>query len=138
MSMGYKSDTYEHVPTIWGVSKAKGSEEPATNINNIMNKFKKTGQLTHISNTLMEYRDTTGATDLHAMMNIVADAQSEFMNMPAHVRKACNHDVGNFIPFVDDPENLDQCIEWGLLPPEAKPEAISVPSTPTPPPETEE
>lgn len=139
MSMDYKGgDKYEHSSTDWGITRTKGSEASAVNINNIMKKFKTTGQLTHISANLMEYRDTSGATDLHAMMNIVADAQSDFMHMPAAIRKACNHDVGNFIPYVDNPENLEQCVAWGILPKSALPEAKPVPTAPTPTPVEED
>jgi len=57
-------------------------------------------------------------------MIIVADAQSMFMDLPAHIRKRVGHDVANFLPFIDDPENFDECVELGLLPPSKKPEKI--------------
>ncbi len=66
--------------------------------------------------------------DLAEAMNIVADANSLFMELPAEIRKAVGHDVGNFLPFIDDPENFDTCVEMGLL----EPKSNNVPTPPEP------
>lgn len=119
-------------PVDWGPSRTKQSPSAETDINAIFKRFTETGQLTHISAALGEYRDMSGIPDLHEAMNIVADAQSSFMELPAEIRKICGHDVSKFLPFIDNPENFDKCVELGLLP--AKPtkaadlsEAKSVP-----------
>lgn len=118
-------------PKDWGESRTKQSAEAETNINNILARYNKTGQLTHISQALGEYRDVSGLPDLHEAMNIVAEAQSMFQELPAAIRKRVGHDVGNFLPFVDDPENLEECIELGLLPESAKPKPVpTAPTTP--------
>ncbi len=114
----------------WGPSLTKQSARDECDINFIVKRFTKTGQLTHISDGLLEYRDLSGIPDLHEAMTIVADANSLFQELPAEIRKACGHDAGNFIPFIEDEENFDQCVEWGLLPPstvEKLREAITVP-----------
>jgi len=120
-------------PTDWGVSRTKQSEEPHCNINNIIKMFTKTGELTHISRDLGEFRDISGVPDLAEALNIVADAKSSFMELPAEIRKLCDHDVGKFLPYIDNPDNFDKCVELGLLAPKPKQkaEAISVP-TPQP------
>lgn len=99
----------------WGESRTKQSAEPESNINNIMARYKKTGELTHVAESLGEYRDVSGLPDLEQAMNIVADAQSMFMELPPHIRKRVGHDVGNFLPFLDDPANKDECIALGLI-----------------------
>lgn len=109
-------------PTDWGPTRTKQSAEAESNINNIVKLYTKTGQLTHISQHLANYRDMSGIPDLHEAMNIVADANSTFQDLPAEVRKAMRHDVANFLPFIDDPENLEQCVEWGILPAPTKAE----------------
>ncbi len=102
----------------WGtVSRTKQSAEAECNINNIMDRYNKHGQLTHISANLAQYRDVSGLPDMEQAMIIVADAQSMFMDLPAHIRKRVGHNVANFLPFIDDPENFDECVELGLLPP---------------------
>lgn len=131
MSMHHPDDPKTEGPTDWGVSLTKQSEEPATNINNIIKRYKRTGQLTHISQALGEYRDTSGIPDLAEAMNIVASANSTFAELPAEIRKLCKHDAANFLPFIDDPANFDQCVELGLFPaPENT--AKSVPTPPEP------
>lgn len=110
----------------WGPTRAKQSAEAETNINNIVKRFTKTGQLTHVSEHLGQYRDMSEVPDLHEAMNVVADANSAFMELPAEVRKAVGHDVGNFLPWLDDPANAEQALEWGLL----DPSSINVPNPP--------
>lgn len=123
----------------WGKVKTKQSAEAESNINNIVKRFTKTGQLTHISESMGQYRDMTGIPDLHEAMNIVADANSTFQELPAEMRKAMGHDAANFLPWIDNPENESQAIEWGLIP---QPDSKSVPTPTTtevvtPDPETE-
>lgn len=123
----------------WGESQTIQSQEPETNINQIMKRWERTGELTHVSRAIAQYRDMTGIPDLEGALNIVADAQSIFEEMPAEVRKACDHNVAKFLPFIDDPGNLERCIELKILPPKMveeelplKGEAIAVPSPPNP------
>lgn len=126
-------------PVDWGVSRTKQNLSEATNINKIMRRYVRDGELTHISRALGEYRDVSGLPDLHQAMNLVADAQSTFNQLPAAIRKRCGHDVGNFIPFIDDPDNLEECVELGLLPKSALPkESKIVPTTLTNSPTPEE
>ncbi len=113
----------------WGPSLTKQSARDECNINVIVKRFTKTGQLTHISDGLGEYRDMSGIPDLHEAMNIVADANSLFMELPAEIRKACGHDASNFIDFIDDEENFDQCVEWGLLAPKENQLALDTTGT---------
>jgi len=122
-------------PKDWGVSRTKQSEEKKCNINNIIKMYTKTGELQHISKTLMEYRDMSGIPDLHTAMNIVADAQSTFMELPAHIRAKCNHDVGAFLNYFDNPDNAEELVDAGVLPESARP-AAPPPAPPEPPVET--
>lgn len=116
--------TGEHNATDWGVSKTKQSAEPECNINNIIALYKTTGQLTHLSAHLAQYRDVSGLPDLHEAMNLVADANSVFEELPAAVRKICDHDPANFLPFIDNPENFETCVALGLLSKSKEPEKI--------------
>ncbi len=141
MSMKYGDDPRREGPTDWGVTRTKTSAEAECNINNIMKRHKRTGQLTHISNALMEYRDVSGLPDLHEAMNVVANANSLFNELPSAIRRLCHHDAANFLPFIDDPENLEVCQEHNILPPTAKAKDVPIerdmdslkPETPTDP-----
>ncbi len=127
MSMNYPEDPKTEGPTDWGITRTKTSAEAECNINNIMRKHKRTGELTHISNALMSYRDVSGLPDLHEAMTIVANANSLFAELPSAIRKLCAHDAANFLPFIDDPENLAICQEHNILPPTAQAKDVPLP-----------
>lgn len=133
MSMNNTKGVRRPGPVDWGESRTKQSDEAATNINNIVRKYVKTGELSHISKEMMQYRDISGTPDLHTAMVIVANANTAFQELPAAIRKRVGHDAGNFLPFIDDPENFEECLELGLLEEADRPEAISVPTPPIPP-----
>lgn len=102
--------------TDWGPTRTQQSAKDQCNINLIMKRAESTGTLTHISRELAQYRDMSNIPDLADGMAIVADANSAFAELPADVRKAVGHDVGNFLPFIDNPDNYDECVTLGLLP----------------------
>lgn len=114
-------------PREYNDGRTKQSMEAETNINNIMAKVMKGGELEHISEALGEFRDMSGIPDLHEAMTIVANANSLFQELPAEVRKACDHDAGNFLPWLDDPENRDDAIDFGLL---TGPKSVPTPPKP--------
>lgn len=135
MSMKHNGLEPHDGPVDWGESRTKQSAEPESNINNIIARYRRTGELTHITNSLGAYRDVSGLPDLHAALTLVANAQSTFNELPAHIRKVCGHDVANFLPYIDDPDNLEEAVEFGILPKSMLPtkeEAKAVPTPPTP------
>lgn len=145
MSMNNADNIRRH-EIVFDESKTIQSAEPDCNINNILEKYKRTGQLAHISNTLGMYSDISEIPTLHECMNIVADAQSVFAELPASVRKQCAHDPSNFEAWLSDPRNREEADQLGLFEPVEEPAQI-VPSpqetetntvpTPAPPKEPE-
>ncbi len=130
MSLNYDPDA---PPKDWGVTRTKQSEEEKCNINNIIKMYTRTGELTHVSASLMSYRDMSGIPDMQTAMNIVADAQSSFMELPSQIRKECNHNVGDFLEYVDNPDNTNTLVDAGVLPESERiPEPVTPPERPTP------
>lgn len=86
------------------------------NINNIMAKFKKTGIIEHAKEHQGQYGDFTEVTDYHTALNHVLQAQDSFMSLPAQLRARFGNDPGEFLQFTDDPDNIDEMREMGLLP----------------------
>ena len=77
------------------------------------------------------YGDFSNAGDYQSIMERVAIAQQRFDALPAKVRDRFHEDPAELIEFANDPANLQEAIDLGLLerpqqpqtPPEAPPEA---------------
>lgn len=115
---GYNYDTEavssETALTCLDPSLTDQSQKDDVDINNIMQKFGITG---HIPETAQNasYGDFTQAVDYHTAMNQIIAAQSDFMQLPADIRKEFNNDPSEIIEFLNNPENRDKAIEMGLV-----------------------
>ncbi len=107
------------------VSLAKQSMADECNINNIMAKYQKTGLLDHVNKYSGEYGEAIGHQDYHESMNQVLAAQAAFESLPSGLRSRFQNSPEAFINFVDDPDNIPELIEMGLL--EAPPEPVEAP-----------
>ena len=112
-------------------SLAIQSAEEESNINTIVRRFGISGELP--SDVAMPRSgDFTNAPDFHTAMNLVRQAQEEFLRVPAEVRARFNNDPGRFIDFVDNSENYEEAKRLGLL----KMVDVPVPHVPDVSPET--
>jgi len=116
-----------------GESLTHQSAKDECDINRIMLKWQKTGVLTHAQNYEGQYGDFTHVTgDYQQHMNVVIEANEMFMTLPATVRKQFDNDPGEFLKFVDDPDNLEEMQRLGLaITPFSEPTLID--DDPTPP-----
>ncbi len=97
-------------------SRTKQSFTEECNINNIMSRFEKTKVVEHLNQHQGNYGDFTHSTDYHASLLAVMHAQDSFNSLPSQLRAKFNNDPGTFLDFVDNPENIDELREMGLLP----------------------
>lgn len=111
------------------------------NISNILNKYRKTGLVTHNSAVQGSYADYPGSVDFHAMQNIIARSKSMFELIPSHIRAEFRNDPGIFVDFATDPDNRDALLEMGFsvdhLPAAAEPPPEPAPEPPSEPPPIE-
>ena len=98
---------------IQGKTMTKQAHKAETDINQIMAKYIKTGILEHANNYSGQYGFAT-SDDFTASMQIVQDANDMFSELPAAVRKKFQNDPGQFLDFVQDPENEPQFYDMGL------------------------
>lgn len=94
------------------------------NVNEIIRKYKKTGQVPMPFSTggaSPMYGDFSSGMDFNAAQNIIAAANSAFNALPASVRSRFHNDPSFLFNFVNDPANKDECIELGLFPAEKPP-----------------
>lgn len=97
-------------------SLAIQSAEEESNINTIVRRFGLTGEL---PNDLRMPRsgDFTNVPDFHSAMNMVRQAQEEFLRVPADIRARFNNDPQRFMNFFEDESNRDEAIKLGLVVP---------------------
>lgn len=95
-------------------SKTDPSQADDCDINNIMRKFRKTGQVTHLNNANGFFADVSEMTNLHEAMIKAKNAEDAFLLYPADLRKKFNNNYANLVTFLNDPSNDEDAIELGL------------------------
>lgn len=105
-----------------GPSLAQQQFKDATDINNIMKKYVRTGVIDHVNRFEAWYGLVDGQTFTESMFT-VANAQNMFNELPAAAREKFDHDPAKFLDFVKDAGDgsKDQMLsELGLLDPAAQ------------------
>lgn len=84
------------------------------NVNNIIKKYKETGQITHMARSQGVYADVSTVTDLLTATTQVEKAAEAFKTIPAELRRKLNEDPAALIDFLNDPNNDEEAIYYGL------------------------
>ena len=96
-------------------SLTKQSFKDECNINKIMDKFQRTGVIQHYAAHAPTYGDASPIEYLDALQTI-ATANEMFDDLPSSVRKRFNNNPEEFLEFVQNPSNLEECQQMGLAP----------------------
>lgn len=100
-------------------SMTKQAHKDECDINVIMSRYQQTGVLPGDDRIAgARYMDCTGADYQEAMM-VVASAKTAFLEMPAGIRDRFDNDPRRLMEFLEDPRNLEEARELGLVNPEA-------------------
>ncbi|AZL83008.1 internal scaffolding protein [Apis mellifera associated microvirus 22] len=83
-------------------------------INQIIAKYKKTGEITHLSQKKGAYIDVSEIQDYQSALNVVLKAEEAFLTLPADLRKKFDNDPTKLISFLEDPKNDPEAIELGI------------------------
>jgi len=94
-------------------TRTKQSFIAECDINNIMAKFQKTGAITHLQNNQAQY-GFASSHDFRESMEIVEKAERMFAELPSSIRAKFNQSPGEFLDFVQNPENADELVDLGL------------------------
>lgn len=89
-------------------------------INMIMIKYRKTGELEHVKDYLGTSTDNYERTiegGYQEMRNSILEADQAFAELPSAFRASLENDPGQFLAWIDNPENRPEAVEMGLLPP---------------------
>lgn len=107
-----------------GEGKTKQKVGMEHDINKIVAKFKKTGQMPSLNwdgNNLSDGEniiDLTSVGDFQECQNRIAKANEMFSSYPSLVRRRFNNNVDEFVSFMDNiknPDNLKEALLLGLV-----------------------
>lgn len=97
------------------------SFEKDCDVNEIVRKFSKTGQISHLRKSPGVFADLTAVSDLLNAFEVVATAKTMFAEMPAEVRRKFHNDPLILESWLSDPKNTEEAIDLGLLTPTRPP-----------------
>ena len=89
-----------------------------SDINTIVDRFMKSGVLPTPVN-MPQYVDYEGIFDFQSAMNVVRQADENFMRLDAKVRARFNNSPQEFLEFFGNPDNTEEAIRLGLAIPQA-------------------
>jgi len=89
-----------------------------SDINTIVDRFMKSGVMPNPV-SMPQYVDYEGVFDFQSAMNVVRQADENFMRMDAKVRARFNNSPQEFLEFFANPENTVEAIRLGLAIPQA-------------------
>lgn len=99
------------------------------NVNNIMKKYHRTREITHLNSRQGKYADISTAQDYFDSMNVISNATSAFNQLPSDIRKRFHNDPGALLEFIHNPENYDEAVKLGIFTPK---EPTLTPQSPSP------
>lgn len=102
-----------------------------SDINFIVDRFMKTGHIPTPA-TMPQYADYDGVFDFQTAMNVVRQADENFMRMDAKVRARFHNSPQEFLEFFADPANADEAVRLGLAVHTAKPKDVPQPAAESP------
>lgn len=114
----------------------KQSHAAESDINNIMDRYFKTGIVEHVATVQGKYGDFTSIPTYQEALDKIRRAQEMFMSLPSDIRAKFQNDPGEFLDFATNPENRDEMIEMGLIEP-VRDTVVPEPFEPEPTPEPE-
>lgn len=107
--------------------RTKQSFKDECDVNQIIKNFTTTGVLQNPMEKEGEYGDFT-STDLHSAMNMVAQADSMFEELPSGLRNKFDNEPTKFLDFVQNPDNREELIKMKLI---KKEPPVGTPQPPT-------
>lgn len=113
-----------------GNGKTKQEFRLEADINIIMARYQQTGVIDFVSKHQPRYQDVTGLDYYEAMLT-VSESRSMFQDLPAQLRERFKNDPGQFLDYVQDPDNTEEMRELGLL--KASPKPAEAPAATKPP-----
>lgn len=103
------------VSLVCGPTRTKQSFREQVNINSILARHRRSGMLDHVNGKTPFYGDVSGIADYQEALNVVHRASELFNGMSAAVRRRFDNDPVRMIEFLQDPSNLKEAQELGMV-----------------------
>lgn len=100
------------------VSLTKQEMGAACDINNIMKKYEKTGEINHMSLRPPQYGNFASTMSFQQQRNAVIEATATFEKLPAKIRTYFDNDPAKLVDFMADPANEEAGKQLGLYAPD--------------------
>lgn len=111
-------------------NKTRESEAAECDINRIVARFEKTGELPMVPPGF--FADVSEMGDYRTALDRVRQAEALFLQLPVAFREEMQNDVGEFLDFAADPANADRLKEVGLITAEEVVEPLESPAAKPP------
>lgn len=95
-------------------SKTQQQFKETVDVNNIVAKYRTTGEWLHLTKKSGVYADVSNITDYQESMQKVLNANSAFAALPSHIRTRFGNDPAALLQFLHDPNNYDEGVKLGL------------------------
>jgi phage internal scaffolding protein len=96
-------------------SKTDQSWAKDADVNTIVEKFRKTGKIELAKANQGVYADIAQISDLSNAYDQVKRADEAFMTIPSEIRNKLGNDPKNLVPYLNDPKNKAEAMEYGLI-----------------------
>lgn len=98
-------------------SKTDQSFVEEADVNFIADRYMRTGMAPQVLD-MPTPGDFTGTFDFQSSMNMILEAQQQFMTLPAKTRTRFNNDPQKLMEFINDDENYDEAVKLGFIDPD--------------------
>ena len=115
-----------------GEGRTKQSFKDECDVNQIMKRWQKTGEMNHLNNFSPTYGDFTNADDYLSATLKCKQAESDFDALSANIRNRMGNNPANLLAFMADPANLEEAVSLGLVQKPADPPAPPAAPAPAP------
>lgn len=96
-------------------TRTKQSFKEECDVNQIMKRWRATGDVSHLNLTKPTYEDYSSVDSYLESVTVVQDAQRSFDALPARVRESMQNDPAKLLEFMGNPDNLDEAVKLGLV-----------------------
>jgi phage internal scaffolding protein len=100
-----------------GDSLTQQSHAAGADVRNIIKQYDRTGLIANVNKGIAQYGDYSEINEYAEALNMVAEANQSFAEIPSHIREQFNNNAGLFFEFATNPKNKDEMVKMGLAKP---------------------